>query len=87
MFNQSVRSTLIAVTIGGMLEWYEFSLYLFLSPVIAQHYFANHSRMIGLLLTAMIFAIGFLSRPIGAFYLAISATATEENLLCSPQSS
>ncbi|MBS0604470.1 MAG: MFS transporter [Verrucomicrobia bacterium] len=68
MLSKLLRSSILAVTIGGALEWYEFSLYIYLSPVIAQHYFSSYPPSTGLILTALIFAIGFISRPIGGLF-------------------
>ncbi|MBS0604471.1 MAG: MFS transporter [Verrucomicrobia bacterium] len=59
------RHSFLAVTIGGALEWYEFSIYMFLAPVLAKHYFSALPGMKGVLLIALIFALGFLSRPFG----------------------
>lgn len=55
-----------ACSIGTILEWYDFSLYAFLTPIISVNFFANQSKSISILLTYYIFTIGFLARPIGA---------------------
>jgi MFS transporter, MHS family, proline/betaine transporter len=56
----------IASGLGSVLEWYDFSLYGFFAPLLAQLYFPNEAPAIGLLKTFSIFAIGFFARPIGA---------------------
>lgn len=57
-----------AVTFGGMLEWYEFFLYIYWSPIIAQLFFNSQSELAGLINTLLIFFIGFLARPIGGLF-------------------
>jgi MHS family proline/betaine transporter-like MFS transporter len=57
---------LSACSIGTALEWYDFSLYGFLAPIISINFFSEQSHSVSLLLTYYIFAIGFLARPVGA---------------------
>ncbi len=52
--------------LGSVLEWYDFALYGFFAPLIAQLYFPSTSSNIALLKTFSVFAIGFIARPIGA---------------------
>ncbi|HAT4481967.1 TPA: MFS transporter [Legionella pneumophila] len=52
--------------LGSVLEWYDFALYGFFAPLIAQLYFPSSSSNIGLLKAFSVFAIGFIARPIGA---------------------
>jgi MHS family proline/betaine transporter-like MFS transporter len=51
---------------GSALEWYDFSLYGYFAPLLAQLYFPESNPAIGLLKTFSIFSIGFFARPIGA---------------------
>ena len=56
----------IAGALGCSLEWLDFVLYGFFSPIIATHFFpANANPLTNLINTFGIFAIGFLARPIG----------------------
>ncbi|MBN2689017.1 MAG: MFS transporter [Gammaproteobacteria bacterium] len=59
-------SQLAAATLGNAVEWYDFSLYAFLAPIIAKNFFPTHNSEKSLLLTFGVFALGFLARPIGA---------------------
>jgi len=52
--------------IGTILEWYEFSLFAFLSPMLATYFFPKENAFTGLMMTYAIFAIGFFVRPLGA---------------------
>jgi MHS family proline/betaine transporter-like MFS transporter len=61
------RSQIItASSIGTMLEWYDFSLFAFLTPLLATKFFPMENELGSLMLTYAVFAIGFLVRPIGA---------------------
>lgn len=61
------RKTLIVPGIvGNVLEWYDFSLYGYFAPLIAQLFFPTHSKTLSLIATFGIFAVGFLMRPLGA---------------------
>jgi MFS transporter, MHS family, proline/betaine transporter len=66
MINRTERSVILAATIGSVLEWYEFYLFIYLSPIISLHFFSHTSEVSAWLNTLAVFAIGFLSRPLGA---------------------
>ena len=59
------RRILIASTLGNALEFYEFTLFGFLAPVITKLYFPDHY---GLVLSYVVFAIGFIFRPLGGLF-------------------
>jgi MHS family proline/betaine transporter-like MFS transporter len=63
------RRNIVACIIGNILEWYEFSLFAYLSPVIAQLFFPNHNGVVSLLSTLLVFAAGFVIRPLGSIAL------------------
>lgn len=63
------RRNIIACIIGNILEWYEFSLFAFLSPVIATLFFPSQSAIASLLSTLLVFAAGFVVRPLGSIFL------------------
>ena len=58
--NKEIKNGLI----GNILEWYDYSLYLYFSSVIAKLFFVETNY----LATFGIFAVGFLMRPLGAYY-------------------
>src|SRR5580698_2222949 len=60
------RHVLLAVSIVNMLEWYDFAVYGFLTPVIAKIMFPSGDATASLLLSAGAFGVGFLTRPVGA---------------------
>jgi len=56
---------IIASGLGSSFEWYDFTLYSFLAPLLAKNFFSD-SYACALLNTFGIFAVGFASRPIGS---------------------
>lgn len=63
------RRPIIACIIGNILEWYEFSLFAFLSPIIANLFFPSTNEITSLLSTLLVFAAGFVIRPLGSIFL------------------
>lgn len=63
------RRDLTACLIGNILEWYEFTLFAYLSPVISEHFFPVSSKINHLLATFFVFAAGFFIRPLGSIII------------------
>lgn len=61
----SMVKTVSAATIGNALEWYDYGLYGFFAPIIATQYFTSKDPLTNLLLTFIIFGVGFCLRPLG----------------------
>lgn len=60
---------LIATCLSGTaLEWFDFSLFGILSPILAELFFPSSNKTVSLLKAFVVFSIGFLVRPIAAFY-------------------
>lgn len=69
MFRKRTESSIItAVTIGSILEWYEVFLYIYWAPIISDSLFDYSSEFINLISTLVVFAVGFLSRPLGGLF-------------------
>lgn len=62
----TVRRVITAGVIGNVLEWYDFAVYGFFAPVLAEQFFPSGSRVVSLLAAFGAFAVGFLMRPVGA---------------------
>ena len=60
------KKIILAGAIGNTLEWYDFTIYAFFVPILAQQFFPNQDPFVSILATFGVFAIGFLVRPIGA---------------------
>lgn len=54
--------------IGNIVEWYIFMVYAYLIPQISRLFFPTHSNHGATILALLIFAAGFLARPIGAVF-------------------
>lgn len=61
-----LRRIFLASAFGTILEWYDFSLFAFLTPLLAGQFFPKQNPITGALLIYLIFAIGFFVRPLGA---------------------
>lgn len=53
-------------SLGTILEWYDFSLFAFLTPTISKLFFPQQNSFVALLSTYAVFAIGYFARPFGA---------------------
>jgi MHS family proline/betaine transporter-like MFS transporter len=56
----------IVAALGTIIEWYDFSLYVFLAPIYARVFFPGAEGLDGVVATLAIFAIAYLARPVGA---------------------
>ncbi|PQP14877.1 MFS transporter [Rhodococcus opacus] len=61
----SRKKSLLASSVGNVLEWYEWSAYAVFAPFIAAAMFNNSDPVSALLSTLAVFAVGFLMRPLG----------------------
>ena len=57
--------TLIAASIGNVLEWYDFSIYGYFAATIGRVFFPDNSPTTQVLAAFGVFAAGFLMRPLG----------------------
>jgi MHS family proline/betaine transporter-like MFS transporter len=64
----NIRS-ILAGSFGNILEWYDFGLFIYLSPIFGQLFFPNDDKQAASLAIFGLFAVGFLCRPIGAIIL------------------
>lgn len=55
-----------AASAGNFVEWYDFAIYGYFSPVLAEVFFPNSTGFTGLLATLGIFGAAFVLRPVGA---------------------
>jgi len=66
--SENVKKLIIPGVVGNILEWYDFTVYGFLSSIVAEHFFPSEDKIISLILTFSVFASGFLMRPFGAAF-------------------
>ena len=57
----------IASTVGTSIEWYDFFLYSIVTGLVfAKTFFPNSDPLVGTLQAFLIYAVGFIARPVGA---------------------
>ncbi len=65
---QQVRQV-AAASVGNAVEWYDWYIYTFLTPVFASQVFASGDQVSDVLSTFAVFAVGFFFRPIGGLLI------------------
>src|SRR5579883_3335936 len=62
-----LKRAVVAATIGTTIEWYDFFLYSTVTGLVfAKLYFPNSDPLVGTLQAFLVYAVGFIARPIGA---------------------
>ncbi len=62
------KRLLLSSLIGNLIEYYDYALYGFLTTSIAMRFFPKNTGKIALLETFGIYALGSISKPLGAFF-------------------
>lgn len=60
------EKNIIAGSVGSVLEWYDFAIYGYFTPIIATLFFPSDNKLTSLLATFGVFAVGFVARPVGS---------------------
>jgi MHS family proline/betaine transporter-like MFS transporter len=67
--SHTTRAKVIAITLSGtLLEWAEYTYYAYMGSEIAALFFPSIAAHLALMATFGVFAVGYLMRPLGAFY-------------------
>src|SRR6201997_5834008 len=65
--SRQLRRAVVAGTVGTIIEAYDFLLYVIVAPLVfANLYFPSSDPLVGTLQAFGIYAVGFVSRPVGA---------------------
>lgn len=67
------KRAVAAAVIGNALEWYDFTVFGFLTVVIAELFFPSSSDYASILLTTASFGVAFVMRPVGGIVLGLYA--------------
>lgn len=59
-------NAIFSIFIGTVLEWYDFSIFMFFVPVFSELFFPNSNKIASYLSMYAVFAISFFIRPLGA---------------------
>jgi MFS transporter, MHS family, proline/betaine transporter len=65
---RSLTKQIALCTFGMLFEWYDFSLFAALTPIISEIFFPHSSHFAAMMSTFVVFASGFIMRPIGAIF-------------------
>lgn len=65
------KRNIIGGCIGNVLEWYDFAIYGFFAPVLANLFFPLENQLASLISTFGVFAIGYLMRTVGSVVFGI----------------
>ena len=57
---------MLAATSGNVLEWYDFTVYGFLAPILARAFFPSDDPVASLLSAFAVLAVGYAARPVGS---------------------
>ena len=57
----------MAGIVGNIMEWFDYGIYGFFAVAISTNFFPNNDPMVSLILSFMVFGLGFIARPIGGF--------------------
>ena len=63
--NKEQSKIVMLSSMGGMLEFYDFTIYGLFSVYFANDYFPSHNQLISIIASYVIFIIGYIARPIG----------------------
>lgn len=66
---QDRRKRLAAVGIGNFMEWFDFAIYGYFAAIIGAQFFPSGDPTAEMLNSLAVFAVGFISRPVGALIL------------------
>jgi len=67
--SRQLRRAVVAGTVGTIIEAYDFLLYVLVAPLVfAKLYFPESDPLVGTLQAFGIYAVGFISRPVGAAF-------------------
>lgn len=62
------KKQILITSLGNTLEWFDFGLFIFMAPVIGAKFFPSNTPMMATLEALMVFAAGFICRPLGGIF-------------------
>src|SRR5438046_6246474 len=65
---KELRRVVIAASVGNIIEWYDFYIFGSVASILAAKFFEKSHPVAAFLSTVAIFSVGFLIRPLGAFF-------------------
>ena len=70
------KRNILAAVIGNALEWYDFLVFAFMTPIVAKLFFPSNPNdpsddLNKILMTTAVFGVGFFMRPVGGILLGL----------------
>ena len=69
---KGMLSAVLTGIAGNVLEWYDFAVYGFFTPILGKLFFPSEDPTTSLIASFGAFAAGFLMRPVGAAVVGLS---------------
>ena len=63
-----IKKDLLITSLGNTIEWFDFGLFIFMAPIIGEHFFPHTTIGHATIEALMVFAAGFLCRPLGGIF-------------------
>ena len=64
-----LTGTIVAATVGNILEWFDFLVYGFFASTLAEVFFPTGNATVSLLITFGAFGLSYIVRPLGAIFI------------------
>lgn len=65
--NKNKNKYVAAGIVGNIMEWFDYGIYGYFAVAISINFFPSNDPMVSLILSFMVFGLGFVARPIGGF--------------------
>ncbi len=62
---ESIFKAVLAGSIGNALEWFDYGIYGYFASIISSQFFASKEPITALMLSFIVFGVGFVMRPVG----------------------
>lgn len=63
-----IKKEIVISSLGNTIEWFDFGLFIFMAPIIGAHFFPQASAGNATIEALIVFAAGFLCRPLGGIF-------------------
>ena len=63
--HSSMAKAVLAGSVGNALEWFDYGIYGYFASIISSEFFASKDPITALMLSFIVFGVGFVMRPIG----------------------
>ena len=64
---RSFAGAVLAGSAANIMEWFDYALYGYFASAISANFFPSQDPIVGLMLSFLVFGLGFVARPLGGF--------------------